>query len=322
MGIKKLKGGSLSTTYHIKNSYGDYVMKQVSREKEREYGFMRWYSQTKKQQRLHKLHPEYIPAVTSISSHDDVPLAELWMPYLEGYTDVKTILSTMDLSEEQIFKISKAIWRGFDAIHSNTYDAIAGAGELYYSEEVLQKYLDAQISNKEFEEFTHQVTFDYHGEIAHNIYNYLYYLEEYFFELKLPYEQDILGNPTLENIMYSFDEDKVKFIDLYEESMIDTRFLDYSMVLQCCNSHYGFINDNSVIIDNNSVTHELQIPKNFETFKKHFEADLPEGNRQLIDILEATQFIRMLPFKVKAGDIDKAKYFYVHACYLLGKALK
>jgi hypothetical protein len=40
---------------------------------------------------------------------------------------------------------------------------------------------------------------------------------------------------------------------------------------------------------------------------------------QTINILEATQFIRMLPFKCAAGEFDKAKYFYLHACHLLNK---
>ena len=151
--------------------------------------------------------------------------------------------------------------------------------------------------------------------------NYLYDLGEYFSELELPYEQDILGNPTLENIMYSFEEDKVKFIDLYEESMIDTKFLDYSMVLQCSRSHYGIINDNKVYINDNYLYTEVHDTRNFETFNKHFSAELPAEHQKLIDIFEATQFMRMLPFKVRAGDIDKAKYFYVHACYLLGKVL-
>jgi uncharacterized protein YeaO (DUF488 family) len=66
---------------------------------------------------------------------------------------------------------------------------------------------------------------------------------------------------------------------------------------------------------------EVHDTKNFEIFNKHFSAELPEEHQKLIDIFEATQFMRMLPFKIKAGDIDKAKYFYVHACYLLGKVL-
>ena len=41
-----------------------------------------------------------------------------------------------------------------------------------------------------------------------------------------------------------------------------------------------------------------------------------------IDLLEASQFIRMLPFKCAAGEYQKAKYFYVHACQLFDKVLE
>jgi hypothetical protein len=138
-------------------------------------------------------------------------------------------------------------------------------------------------------------------------------------------EENIHGNPTLENILYSFEEDRVVFIDVYDESMIDSRFLDYAQVLQCSRSHYGFINDNDVHVGGNvvSTTYELQIPKNFETFNYHFESEIAEPRtKQIVDVFEATQFIRMLPFKVLAGDIDKAKFFYVHACYLLNKVFR
>jgi hypothetical protein len=312
-----LKGGSLSKTYRLPQH--NMVGKDVKSNKEREYGFMRWYSQTKKMQRLSALHPDLFPKILDV--HADGDTASLKMEWLDGYQDVKTILSTKELTGEQIFKISKAIWNAFDRIHSRTYDAIPGAGNLYYIEEVCKKFDDAVTCSDDFKEFAYQPTFEYNRQIVHTWTNYLYDLGNFFSDLILPYEQDILGNPTLENIMYSFEEDKVKFIDLYEESMIDTRFLDYSMVLQCSRSHYGFINDNQVKIGEFSATHELQIPSNFETFNSHFSAELPEEHQKLIDIFEATQFMRMLPFKIKAGDIDKAKYFYVHACYLLGKVL-
>jgi len=316
--VMPLKGGSLSKTYRLPQY--NIVGKEVNSYKEREYGFMRWYSQTKKMQRMSALHPDLFPKILKV--HADGGTATLKMEWLEGYQDIKTILSTKELTEEQIFKISKAIWNAFDRIHSRTYDAIPGAGNLYYIEEVCKKFDDAVTCSDDFKEFAHQPTFEYNGQIVHTWTNYLYDLGEYFSELKLPYEQDILGNPTLENIMYSFEEDKVKFIDLYEESMIDTRFLDYSMVLQCSRSHYGIINDNNVYIDNNNYLYtEVHDTKNFETFNSHFSAELPTEHQKLIDIFEATQFMRMLPFKVKAGDIDKAKYFYVHACYLLGKIL-
>jgi len=316
--VMPLKGGSLSKTYRLPQY--NMVGKDVKLNKEREYGFMRWYSQTKKMQRLSALHPDLFPKILDV--HADDGTASLKMEWLEGYQDVKTILATKELTEEQIFKISKAIWNGFNRIHSKTYDPIPGAGNLYYIEEVCKKFDDAVAFSDEFKEFAYRPAFEYNGQIVHTWTDYLYDLGNFFSDLKLIEENDILGNPTLENIMYSFEEDKVKFIDLYEESMIDTRFLDYSMVLQCSRSHYGFINDNEVLIGNISATHRLQIPKNFETFNYHFESEIAEPRtKQIVDVFEATQFIRMLPFKVRAGDIDKAKYFYVHACYLLGKVL-
>jgi hypothetical protein len=67
----------------------------------------------------------------------------------------------------------------------------------------------------------------------------------------------------------------------------------------------------------------LQIPKNFETFNSHFESGIADSRtKEIVDVFEATQFIRMLPFKVLAGEIDKAKFFYVHACYLLSKVFR
>ena len=80
-------------------------------------------------------------------------------------------------------------------------------------------------------------------------------------------------------------------------------------------------NFNDVVIEGGGVSHRITIPKNFHTFNQHFESKL-DNNKMLIDVLEATQFIRMLPFKCLAGNIDKAKYFYVHACYLLSGIFK
>ena len=178
----------------------------------------------------------------------------------------------------------------------------------------------------EFANFHAHGTYEYNGKIVQGIGAYVHEMENFFSELTLVQEENIHGNPTLENILYSFEEDRVVFIDVYDESMIDSRFLDYAQVLQCSRSHYGFINDNIVDIGGVSVTHRLQIPKNFETFNSHFESGIVEPRtKEIVDVFEATQFIRMLPFKVLAGNIDsmkKAKFFYVHACYLLSKVFR
>ena len=319
--VLPLKGGSLSNTYRLPQY--DLVCKEVVRDKNREYGFVRWYSQLKKLQRYNTQYPNLFPKVLGVNV--DGTTAGFKMEYMKGFRDIKNILANDTLTDEQIFRISQAVWKGLNQLHSVTHDPIPGAGKLYFEEEVWQKLKDA-IAIPEFAEFHAHGTYEYNGRIVQGIGASFHDLENFFSELTLIQEENIHGNPTLENILYSFEEDRVVFIDVYDESMIDTRFLDYAQVLQCSRSHYGYINDNQVEIGGLSVTHRLQIPKNFETFNYHFESEIVEPRtKEIVDVFEATQFIRMLPFKVLAGNIDsmkKAKFFYVHACYLLSKVFR
>jgi hypothetical protein len=313
-----LKGGSLSKTYRLPQY--DLVCKEIVRDKNREYGFVRWYSQMKKLQQYNTIYPNLFPKVLGVDVDDNK--ATFKMEYMEGFRDIKSILANDTLTDEQIFRISQAVWKGLNQLHSVTHDPIPNAGKLYYEEEVWQKLKDA-IAVPEFAEFHAHGTYEYNGRIVQGIGASFHDLENFFSELKLIQEENIHGNPTLENILYSFEEDRVVFIDVYDESMIDSRFLDYAQVLQCSRSHYGYINDNEVLIGGVSVTHRLQIPTNFETFNSHFESGIADSRtKEIVDVFEATQFIRMLPFKVLAGEIDKAKFFYVHACYLLSKVFK
>ena len=202
-------------------------------------------------------------------------------------------------------------------MHRYTYDSNPGAPLLYFREEVEQKLEDAK-KFPEFLEFFNYGTYQYYGGIVHGITNYMDEMRNFFSEMKLIEEEAIHGNPTLENIMYSFTDDCVKFVDPYEESVIDTRFLDYAQVLQCSRSWYGITNDGNVSVNENVVNSDIIVPKNFREFNKIFERQIAKPvMKQMVDVLEATQFIRMLPFKLAAGDIDKAKYFYVHACSLM-----
>lgn len=313
----KLKGGSLNSTYYHSTIGEDFVRKSINRDVDREYGYVRWYSQLKKLQRYNTQYPNLFPRVLRAGIDAYTPYFDL--EYLDDFQDIKTILATKKLTEYEIANISEAVWKGFNQLHSIKYKSNVYTGVLYFVEEVEQKINDA-LKNPEFEEFYDMGTHEYFGGIVHGLSNYMNELQNFFHDVEIMEEENIHGNPTLENIMYSFDENRVVFIDPYEESIIDTKYLDYAQVLQCSRSYYGYINDNSVIVHDNYVKHDLVIPKNFYTFNQHFESKL-ENERMLIDVLEATQFIRMLPFKLLAGDIDKAKYFYVHACYLLSKLL-
>ena len=72
MGIEKtkLKGGSLSSTYLIEEGDKKFIRKCVSLTKDREYGYVRWYSQLKKLQRLESDLPGLFPKVLNVSYDD------------------------------------------------------------------------------------------------------------------------------------------------------------------------------------------------------------------------------------------------------------
>jgi hypothetical protein len=309
-----LKGGSLSSTFLCDDNDFKYIRKHINLKENREYGFVRWYSQLKKLQRYNTLYPQLCPKVLSTNVTDNEAFFDL--EYLSGYKDIKTILSENSTSDYQIKVMSDALKNAFNILHSHKINSIPNLPYLYYVEEVQQKLTDAmEVSRSSFFDLNE---FVYNGKVIKKN-NLLNRLKEYFQNLSLPYECNIHGNPTLENIIYSVEKNDIKFIDLYEESIIDSSLLDYSQVLQCSSSFYGFINDREVKIDGNEVWFEESIPDSFFKFNEYFSEGLEDITT--IKILEATQFFRMLPFKCLAGDDDKAKYFYVHALNLLSEIL-
>jgi len=320
MKITKLKGGSLSNTSLYENGTEKFIRKSVSTKDNREYGYVRWYSQLKKLQRFGST--GLFPKVLGVGTTDKTVYFDI--EYLEGYKDIKTILTEDTMTHDVIEKINEAVWCSFDNLHRKMYLPIKGAGSLYYKEEVLQKLSDA-FKYQKFSNFYENGlldSFEYNGQITHGIQNFLPELKNFFNELNLTTEETIHGNPTLENMMYSFKEDRVVFIDPYEESCLDSRLLDYSQVLQCSRSHYGYITDRGVKVVGPSVGYHGSIPNNFIVFNKLFEDRIDPWEKKTIDVLEATQFIRMLPFKCAAGETEKAMFFYVHACHLLSKVFK
>lgn len=313
MKVTKLKGGSLSSTSLYDDGNDKFIRKKIDTKNNREYGYVRWYSQLKKLQRLSKT--GLFPKVLNVGIDDG---AYFDIEYLNGYKDIKTIFTEESLSIHTIEKINNAIWHSFDILHKDKYNFNKGSCSLYFKEEVLQKLSDA-LNYNDFYNFYELDEFKYNGLITYGIKNYLQKLKNFFDEMILLTEENIHGNPTLENIMYSFKEDKVMFIDPYEESCIDSQLLDYSQVLQCSRSYYGYINDRNVIINDSSVKFCQDIPINFKLFNELFETKISNKDKKLVDVLEATQFIRMLPFKCAVGDFEKAKFFYVHSCHLLNR---
>lgn len=319
--ITQLKGGSLSTTT-LHDGDKPFVRKSIDRATDREYGYVRWYSQLKKLQQINTEFPRLVPRILRVGV--DGQQAYYDMEYLDGYTDIKTLLCERKLTGAQIVKMHNAVWRAFDQLHSMTLCKMPGGPQLYFKEEIWQKLEDA-CRSLEFEQFEEQALHSFNGELVPRIWTHFKSIEKHFDELVLSSEEMIHGNPTLENLMYSFEHDYVAFIDVYSESCIDSKLLDYAQVLQCSHGHYGFINDRQVRVSHGDVSHDLAIPENLKLFNILFECELelrvPE-HKKTIALLEASQFIRMLPFKVLAGELDKAKFFYVLACKLFHEAMR
>ena len=63
----KLKGGSLSSTYLCRINGHQFVRKTINLDENREYGYVRWYSQLKKIQRFNSLLPDLFPRVLNVS---------------------------------------------------------------------------------------------------------------------------------------------------------------------------------------------------------------------------------------------------------------
>jgi hypothetical protein len=314
-----LKGGSLnSTCLHID---GDrkFVRKTISTSADREYGYVRWYSQLKKLQRFNALIPEYVPKVLDAGINDQGAYFDI--EYIDA-KDIKTLFKENELTQYQTEQMHKSLWFAFDRLHINSYKPNASSLKLYFQEEVLQKLNDAR-QFPEFEIFYQLDVYQHQGITFSGIKNRLEQFAK-LFDRAIEHESYVHGNPTLENILYNPDTDRLVFIDLYEEGIVDSQFMDYSQVLQCSNSLYGLLNDSVLKVHGNTTEYQIVIPKTLIYFDQLFNHELKyrhSRNYDLVKLFEATQFFRMLPFKCHADNIEAAKFFYVHACSLVNRLL-
>lgn len=317
--IVKLKGGSLnSTCLHID---GDkkFVRKLISTSADREYGYVRWYSQLKKLQRFNSFIPQHVPRVLDVGVTDDGAYFDI--EYIDAQ-DIKTLFKENKLTYSEIDKMHDKLWYAFDRLHWNSYEPNSQSLKLYFQEEVLQKLNDAR-QFPEFENFYQLDVYEHQGETVTGIKNKLEKFSK-LFEEEITQEGYVHGNPTLENILYDPRSGELVFIDLYEEGIVDSRFMDYSQVMQCSNSHYGIFNDSDISVYGNKTSSNGIIPDKLTYFNELFVSRVKNHypkQYNLVRLFEATQFFRMLPFKCHAGNIDGAKFFYAHACSLVNSLL-
>ena len=113
MKITKLKGGSLSSTSLYEDGNKKFIRKSVSTKDNREYGYVRWYSQLKKLQRFGDT--GLFPKVLNVGYENNTAYFDI--EYLEGYRDIKTILIEDSMTYDVVEKIHDAMMRAFDNLH-------------------------------------------------------------------------------------------------------------------------------------------------------------------------------------------------------------
>ncbi len=315
--IKSFKGGSLSSTNLMTDGKNKpFVRKSVSLVENREYGFQRWYSQLKKMQRYSIQFPGVFPNVISFGRNDDIAYFDIeYFP--DGVNAQEFISSCKDKS--QIDTFFSALIDTMQRLHSTAIESHSGAVDLYIHEEIEQRLEDCN-KNKVFTDFLKHKEIVFNGvkvnSFIHSIDQYKTMFNECYINASETFTH---GNITLENILYIPNEGRVILIDPYEENVIDSVLAEYSQLLQSTNSKYEMYNSEDSIIEGNQIALELKESFGINYLNDKIIAKMNEKFTKeeniVIRLLEVSQFIRMLPFKMEV-DESKMIFFYGLASYL------
>jgi hypothetical protein len=315
----KLKGGSLSETFLREEDGKKIVRKSVSLVRNREYGFQRWYSQMKRLQRYSVIVPGLFPNVLKYGVGRD--FAYFDMNFIEDSVNAQEYLAA-ERDADKIGVFFEELKVSMRLLHDIKLQSCSEAMELYVREEVSQKINDS-ISSEKFKEFLQYKTIVFNGE---EIISFIYRMDDFKQMLAKHYvdveETYSHGNLTLENLLFVPSQNKIVFIDPYEENIIDSRLADYSQLLQSSNSKYEILNKLTPFVSKNRV--EMFIDGNFgvdyfnDLLEEYLVETLSQSQYIVVKLLEISQFIRMLPFK-KEIDEDKMILFYSLASKLFAR---
>jgi len=317
--LEVLKGGSLGKTELIETNGGDLrVRKSISSLKNREYGEVRWHSQLKRLQRYDSLVPGLFPKVLQLGTTEDSYFFDI--EYFEGFCNLKSYFCDYSPNQDQLALITERVINGAARLHSYTnFDSYPGSLSVYLQEEVLQKLSDA-CENPNFEVFSNLSTIYFNGSGIPSLKSQIPWLRKFVAKIEIGSECFTHGNLTLENILIHPESLEIRLIDPYDENIVDCREADFSQILQCSSSHYGIMNDYEPIVSGASVTLEYKIPTPLIHFNEVVLRSLTSPalnlNIELLNFLHVSQFVRMLPFKVQSGNLNKAILFYALSCKL------
>lgn len=318
--LEVLKGGSLGRTELIEtNGRALRVRKSISSLNNREYGEVRWHSQLKRLQRYDSLLPGLFPKVLQLGTTEDSYFFDI--EYFDGFCNLKSYFCNHSPNQEQVELIAERVIGAAARLHSYTvFDSYPGSLGVYLQEEVLQKLGDA-CEDPDFQLFSNMPTIYFNGVEFPSLKSQIPWLRGFVDDIKIDSECFTHGNLTLENILIHPVSLEIRLIDPYDENIVDCREADFSQILQCSSSHYGIMSDYEPTVIGASVVLDYKIPAPLiqfnEVILRSFTSSALDLNVKLLDFLHVSQFVRMLPFKVQSGDLNRAILFYALSCKLI-----
>ena len=307
-----LKGGSLSSTDVVDHHGKLLVRKTISITNEREFGFYRWYGQYKKTMEMSKHFPEIIPIPDNFQVNDST--YSYTIPYynnfINGYEYLRNPSADVEKFADQLFKILSNFRSRPRVIPGEWL-------KLYWNEEVALR-LDFAFDNFEDIFEGNKLKIDGHPIVVPT----KKYLWDCFNE-SLPKNINLInthGNLTLENILYNPNNNKIMFIDLYEENYFDIAVNDISQLQQSCKYFYEERNNGVYEEFDLDINCSFSKPNNLNKFNEMLEQfikkNIPNQEMKLLKSYAASQFFRMIPFKFHHSKVQ-AKYFFLLACQVM-----
>ncbi len=316
--IKVFKGGSLSSTQLINHPiFNKCILKKVSNSSNREYGFVRFCSQIKRHSQLRSCEPKLFPEILEVGIDIESKQAYCIYKFMQEYISIFDFLNDEQISEIKLNKAATNLKVALQKLHKHEYKIplVEGSLDFYFKEEMIrplieyENYLD--INNKTFE----GIKVESCRATVSKIYKFLKKLDK----KETQKYCMIHGNATLENILINKRTLEISFIDVYDETYCDIPLSDYSQILQCSKYYYGVRMRQKKINEYESEYKLIDAGKNFKIFNEVIEKNLISNKNQalLLNLLTASQFTRLLPFRIKSNDMKNANYFYSLASWIL-----
>jgi len=313
----RLRGGSLSGTYLVCSNGKKKIRKEIFLDGEREYGFVRWHSQLKKMQRLSSIFPGMFPKVLDFGLDGRNAYYEL--EFIDGAQSGFEFLAS-NPSKQEVDRFLSELIAAMDRLHGIKRESSRNSIALYIYEEI-ERPLAICSKDPKLKQFLEYKTIIFNGKevpsVLHNL-DSIYKIGKKCYQK--PDECFTHGNITLENLLWAPSENRVLFIDLYEENISDNIYNEYSQILQSSNSHYEIYNSLDAKIDGNRVALETGECPSIEYFNRNFigflRSRLDYDEMRIVKLYEMSQFTRMLPFKLHVAR-DKMIFFYALASSLL-----